>query len=145
MIRPATTADVAAIRALEAQSAGAAHWSEQNYDRLFTGDPLHLALVVDEGGVQGFLIARRTGTEWELENIAVALDRRRRGYASALVRSMVEAVQEQKGEIIYLEVRESNAAARAVYARHGFVETGRRRLYYQHPDEDAVLYRKLVG
>ena len=39
----------------------------------------------------------------------------------------------------------SNAAARALYAKYGFAATGLRRNYYQYPDEDAVLYRRVIG
>jgi ribosomal-protein-alanine N-acetyltransferase len=40
---------------------------------------------------------------------------------------------------VFLEVRESNAAARALYARFGFREGGRRRGYYRKPVEDALV------
>jgi ribosomal-protein-alanine N-acetyltransferase len=42
---------------------------------------------------------------------------------------------------VFLEVRESNAAARCFYEKAGFVQTGRRKSYYTDPAEDAVLYR----
>jgi ribosomal-protein-alanine N-acetyltransferase len=43
---------------------------------------------------------------------------------------------------VYLEVRESNAPARALYAAHGFQEAGRRKEYYRRPVEDAVVLRR---
>jgi len=42
---------------------------------------------------------------------------------------------------IYLEVRESNAPARRLYAAHGFREVGRRKEYYRRPVEDAIVLR----
>lgn len=48
----------------------------------------------------------------------------------------------QNGEAVFLEVRESNMAARRLYEKLGFAETGRRRGYYANPPEDAVLYSK---
>ncbi|HEX9121560.1 MAG TPA: ribosomal protein S18-alanine N-acetyltransferase [Terriglobales bacterium] len=143
-IRPATTADVAAMRRIEAQAPTAAHWSEDEYDRIFAGDPPRLAIVIGDT-VQGFLIANQIGPEWELENIAVAAGARRRGLASALLGHFLAVVKQQGGDSVFLEVRASNAAARAFYAKYGFAETGRRRHYYQHPDEDAVLYRRVIG
>ena len=131
------------MRRIEAQAATAAHWNENEYDRLFSGDPPRLALVIGEDAVQAFLIAKQIGPEWELENIAAAAPRR--GLASALLGHFLDVVRQRGGESVFLEVRDSNAPARALYARHGFVETGRRRLYYQDPAEDAVLYRKGVG
>ena len=144
-VRSATPADITAMRAMEAQATTAAHWSEAEYQRLFSGDPPRLAFLVGEDTVQGFLIARQIGPEWELENIAVAADAQRRGLGSALVRHFLDMAKQAGGESVFLEVRQSNTAARALYHQHGFVETGRRRGYYQHPDEDAVLYRKTLG
>jgi len=43
---------------------------------------------------------------------------------------------------VYLEVRESNAPARALYAAHGFKEVGRRKQYYRRPVEDAIVLRR---
>ena len=49
---------------------------------------------------------------------------------------------ERRGaKAVFLEVRESNYAARALYEKWAFVESGRRRRYYQDPNEDAILYR----
>jgi len=42
---------------------------------------------------------------------------------------------------IFLEVRESNQAARSLYEKWAFVESGRRIRYYQNPQEDAIAYR----
>ena len=49
---------------------------------------------------------------------------------------------EQEGAAaVFLEVRESNRAARALYEKWAFLESGRRRGYYKDPEEDAILYR----
>ena len=144
-IRPATSADVPAMRRIEAQAPTAAHWNESEYDRILAGDPPHLALVIHDDAVRGFLIANQIGPEWELENIVVAAGARRHGLASALLGHFLDVAKQRGGESVFLEVRASNAAARALYAKYGFVVTRRRRRYYQYPDEDAVLYRKAVG
>ena len=133
------------MRRIEAQAPTAAHWNESEYDRILTGNPPHLALVIHDDTVRGFLIANQIGPEWELENIAVAAGARRRGLACALLGHFLDLVQQQGGKSVFLEVRASNAAARALYAKYGFAVTGCRRRYYQYPDEDAVLYRKVVG
>jgi ribosomal-protein-alanine N-acetyltransferase len=143
-IRPATAADLPSIVALESRAATAAHWNSQAYEHLFSVDSPRLVLVADDAGVQGFVIARQIRPEWELENIAVAADAQRRGVAAALLEHLLDLVRQQGGEVIFLEVRESNAAARSLYASCGFAETGRRRLYYKDPNEDAVLYQNIV-
>lgn len=46
---------------------------------------------------------------------------------------------------MYLEVREHNPSARALYEKLGFVEVGKRKDYYKYPADDAVLYTLSVG
>ena len=44
----------------------------------------------------------------------------------------------------FLEVRESNSAARKLYDSRGFREIGRRRNYYRRPVEDALVMRRIL-
>jgi ribosomal-protein-alanine N-acetyltransferase len=53
----------------------------------------------------------------------------------------LEAGVARGASVALLEVRESNAAARTLYARWGFTVAGRRKRYYSHPTEDALLMR----
>jgi ribosomal-protein-alanine N-acetyltransferase len=142
LIRPATPADLAAIRALEQQAATAAHWSERDYDALFSSDaPKRIGLLAeDDDQLCGFCIARCSADEWEIENVVVAQARRRSGIATELVRRVIFAVR-PTGAAVLLEVRESNVAARQLYEKLGFVEAGRRAGYYREPPEDALLLR----
>jgi [ribosomal protein S18]-alanine N-acetyltransferase len=135
----------------------AAHWSEQQYKDLFRtneGEPGRFALVLDDlaAGLErsfdtaashcvGFLVGRRLHPDWELENIVVSPTFRRKGLATELLTALLTRAGETNSESVFLEVRESNYAARALYARLGFAESGRRRLYYANPADDAVLYR----
>jgi ribosomal-protein-alanine N-acetyltransferase len=52
--------------------------------------------------------------------------------------------QQTNSDAVFLEVRESNAAARRLYENLGFHENGRRKAYYAEPSEDAVLYSKTL-
>lgn len=140
-IRPATAADVPAMMALERRAATAAHWSVADYARLFGAGSQYIALVLEEEQVEGFLVARGIGTEWELENIAVAGAARRRGLATRLLIELLDRARRGGARHMFLEVRESNRAARSLYERWDFIETGRRKDYYQDPAEDGVLYR----
>lgn len=79
-----------------------------------------------------------------MENIVVAEECRRQGVASLLLRALAEHVQNLQGDFVFLEVRESNHAARKLYDRFGFEITGRRKNYYSDPAEDAILYRRVV-
>jgi len=142
-IRPATPADVPAMRALEQQASNAAHWSAREYDALFAPDaPWRVALVAAEGDeVRGFVIARCGPDEWEIENVVVPPENRRLGIGGELVRRVLQAAQDAGAAAVLLEVRESNAAARQLYERLGFAEAGRRPGYYRVPVEDALLLR----
>jgi ribosomal-protein-alanine N-acetyltransferase len=158
-IRPATVADIPALIDLERQCATAAHWTEQQYRHLFQTDE-RLLLVAEAlvpiasspepgpdstRGILGFLIARHLAPEWELENIVVAPRVRQKGLGKRLFESLLAAARETNSSSVFLEVRESNAAARTLYERVGFEPTGRRKSYYTDPLEDAVLYRRTVG
>jgi ribosomal-protein-alanine acetyltransferase len=142
-IRPATPDDVPRILAIEQSTPTAAHWSEEQYRAMFHAErPQGLMLIAeDENSVLGFLVARRIESEWELENIAVIMEGRRCGLGTALVGELSKCARSAGGTSLILEVRESNAAGRALYEKSGFVQEGRRKNYYRTPEEDAVLYR----
>jgi ribosomal-protein-alanine acetyltransferase len=141
-IRRTTPEDIPAILELERQTPELAHWSEQAYKTVFDpGTPERIFLVSEiQGAAQGFLIARFTDVECELENIVVRTDHRRCGIAIELLQSLIVAACERGAKRILLEVRNSNNAARSLYAKLGFRENGRRKTYYNNPSEDAVLY-----
>jgi ribosomal-protein-alanine N-acetyltransferase len=135
---------------LERQSPAAAHWSREQHEGLFvTADHQpqseRFACVVEDEGespeVLAFLVAHRIDAEWELENIVVATAVRRRGVGTRLLGEFVAQTRGKQGSGIFLEVRESNHSARALYRRVGFQETGLRKSYYSNPLEDAILCR----
>ncbi len=105
-----------------------------------------MVLAAEENGeLCGFICAGAAAGEWEIENVVVGSGFLRRGIGDALMRELIRRARDEGAAAILLEVRESNAAARALYRKHGFVETGRRRLYYNFPEEDAVLYELRLG
>ena len=138
LIRAATPADLPAILAVEQASPTAAHWTAEQYQRRLEDGCL---LVAErDGQLCGFLCARVAAGEWEIENVVVQLASLRRGVGGNLMRMLMQKWQASEGNRIVLEVRESNAAARALYVKHGLSEVGRRRSYYRDPVEDAILY-----
>jgi ribosomal-protein-alanine N-acetyltransferase len=143
LIHPATVADLPAMMALEKRAATAAHWSAEQYDALFrASDPGRVALILWEASeLQGFVIARVVGKEWEIENIAVAGPARRRGLGTRLLGELLDSARAKDAAAVFLEVRESNQAARVLYEKWAFREGGRRPGYYKDPAEDAILYR----
>src|SRR5438270_5810469 len=140
LIRPGTPADIPAMLVLERAADTAAHWSESQYESLF-GRP-HVALIAETGGaVQAFAVGRPLGAEWELDNIVVHPEARRRGLAAHLMQVLLIRAREQGANAVFLEVRESNAAARSLYNKLGFAKVGRRKGYYCDPVEDALTLK----
>jgi len=144
-VRPARSEDVPRMMEIARHAATAALWNQDSYVRLFAAEraPAYVGLVVEEDErVVGFLAGREVaGGEWEVENVAVNGDARRRGLGSRLMGEFMDLVRGRGGHDIYLEVRASNRAACALYEKWGFLETGVRKSYYQAPEEDARILR----
>jgi [ribosomal protein S18]-alanine N-acetyltransferase len=166
-IRQGVAADIPQILRLELGSPTAAHWNEQRYRQVFglqAGDVQRkdapaeamerVCLVAEaesspganavsgaDSGIVGLLVARRVDREWELENIVVTPASRRTGLGTGLLEGLLARVRAANGDRVFLEVRESNTAARKLYEKMGFEQRGRRKAYYSSPQEDALLYR----
>ena len=130
-----------AVRAIE-QEVFADPWSTQDFRDCLTSDALFLiAEAGDSKAIGGYVVAIDAADEGEILNLAVAPARRRNGLGRALVQHVLEALSARGARQIYLEVRESNAPARALYAAYRFKEVGRRNAYYRRPVEDAIVLR----
>jgi ribosomal-protein-alanine N-acetyltransferase len=143
-IRSLRAGDVDAVYNLERRTDGAAHWPDKEYLRLAEpsaarGVQRIGAVAVDKGRVIGFIAGRLVLDEAEVENIAVEASLRRLGVAAALVDGFLHDCRHRRCSVARLEVRHSNAAARALYAAAGFREEARRAGYYRNPAEDAVI------
>lgn len=102
-------------------------------------------LVADrDGRVVGYVVAVRAADEAEILNLCVAPAARRAGTGRALVRAILDRVAAHGARAAYLEVRDSNHAARRLYEAEGFAPVGRRRDYYRRPVEDAVVLRSAI-
>lgn len=141
-LRDGTLDDVQFIIELAAQSAGASFWTRADYERaLLQSDPKrHVVIAQNQGNMVGFIVACVLGLEWEIENLAVSSTSQRQGIGIALVQRIADMARTSAGEAVYLEVRESNQAARKLYEKFGFSRSGERRAYYSDPVENAVLY-----
>jgi [ribosomal protein S18]-alanine N-acetyltransferase len=145
-IRRGTPADIAQVMAVASHSETAAQWRAADYDQIFSSSRMLLVAEDEpEKRIVGFVIAHDIAGEWELENIAVAADHQRHGIGRQLVSKLFRVAQSNGAKCIFLEVRESNLAARKLYESCGFQQYGHRRAYYVNPSEDAVLYRFLCN
>jgi len=152
-IRRAGVGDVDFMVALGRTAPSSGQWTEKQYRDMLQGletGVQRLALIAErqtsnphDGSDDrvGFLVACLIAPEWELENIVVSAQVRRTGVGKTLFGALLDAARETDSEAVFLEVRESNHAARRLYEKLAFRETGRRKSYYANPLEDAILYR----
>jgi len=146
MVRRAVAADLDRVMEIERHSAYGAHWTRAAYAK-YEGEPrddlFHRSILVAADGENVIGFAAASFLEGDdaalLENLAVDLNWRRRGVAKMLCAATMGWAKSEGAWGLNLEVRVSNAAALALYARLGFVEQGRRRRYYRDPEEDGVL------
>ena len=143
-IVPMDRGHIPQIAALE-KECFSAPWSEQLLsDALF--DPQASFIVADdgEGNILGYAGLHAVLDEGYIDNIAVVPDARRHGVASALLEVFCRFAAVNLA-FLTLEVRKSNAAAIALYEKHGFRQAGLRPGYYQHPREDALIMTREFG
>jgi [ribosomal protein S18]-alanine N-acetyltransferase len=140
--RRMTTGDLAAVEAIEC-SVYTHPWTPGNFsDSLEAG--YHCWVMEREGRVAGYGVVMIAAGEAHLLNLSIALPLQRRGLGSEFLHFFIRLARDGEAQTIYLEVRESNAAGRALYAQHGFAEIGVRRAYYPAGAvrEDAVTMEK---
>jgi ribosomal-protein-alanine N-acetyltransferase len=143
MIREMAPPDAAAITAILAASPGASQWSAAELLQLASGGT-RIWVAEQNGEVVGTSAARTVADEVEILNLGVSPSWRRRGVGRGLmIAAMVQAAKAGARQV-FLEVRESNQGARALYATLGFLETGRRPNYYRNPIEDALVLSRPV-
>jgi ribosomal-protein-alanine N-acetyltransferase len=136
-VRHMSEADVSAVLRILEESPEASMWSGES---LLESSSKGLAWVAErEGRVAGILIGQVAADEFEILNLAVGKEFRRRGAATQLVKAALEQARTAGTAKTYLEVRASNAAAISFYARMGFRVFGKRPNYYRNPVEDAAI------
>lgn len=119
-------------------------WPERDFrECVDVGVPFLVA--TDDRGVAGYVVARHVADEGEILNLGVEGTRRGQGIGRALVSAVLRELRARGATAVYLEVRQSNAAARHLYARLGFHEVGRRKGYYRRPSEDAIVLRAAIS
>ena len=140
-IRHASAADLPEIAAIE-QAVFPDPWSPAMLRQ--TLDGLALVAMLPGGAVVGYLFATAAADEAEILNLAVQPAHRRRGVARLLTESALAELREIGARRVFLEVRESNVEAQRFYEIMGFRWVGRRRGYYRHPREDALLLARRI-
>ena len=137
--RFAKAEDLPRLLTLMRTAESVAQWTDEAYS---TRIAQHCALLanIDRHLVGALVFTNASPGEWEIENIVVDSAVRRQGVGAALIRELAVRAKEKGAIRFHLEVRASNTPAIALYKKLGFVETTRRRGYYQNPEEDAILF-----
>lgn len=118
-------------------------WSRNMLSEELENDCSAMLVALDgEGHVVGYAGVQVILDEGYITNVAVRPEYRRRGVADKLLRVFLDFAQAHQLAFLTLEVRASNAPAMALYEGLGFRDVGRRKNYYEHPQEDAVIMTK---
>jgi ribosomal-protein-alanine N-acetyltransferase len=137
--RRMTAGDLDAVMAIE-NAIYPYPWTRGNFsDSLQAG--YHCWLVECGGVIVGYSVVMIAADEAHLLNMSIAAGWQRRGLAAGLLRFIIKLVRDYAAGKIFLEVRPSNTAARALYGGAGFAEITVRRDYYPAGAgrEDAVV------
>ncbi len=137
-IAPATIADVSTLVRLECECF-AEPWSPATLATALEDERYVVLLACEDGGIPGYVLGWNVGEEGELARVGVLASRRGQGIAQELMAAMLAAFASRGVEAIFLEVRESNIAARRLYAKCNFVEVGERRNYYADAETALVM------
>ena len=143
-IRSAVPNDVADIVRIERETFSKP-WSARSFrDVLNVPSALVLVLTQASSSVQGYAVAYVAADVGELANLAIAHEARGKRFGRALLSAVLRLTEARGATSLFLDVRASNVAARALYSSEDFVEVARRKDYYSHPVEDAIVMRRSI-
>lgn len=150
-LRPMREADLDAVATIE-HASYPYPWTRGNFADSLGAQYTARVLVDHDDHVHGYLIAMPGVEEMHLLNVCVAPDRQGLGLSLVLLDALVREAQAEGAQLLWLEVRPSNAQALRVYERYGFYPVARRRDYYPAHDaqgrpvrEDALVMSAPVG
>ena len=118
-------------------------WSRNMLAEELENDLSAFLVALDDGGrVAGYAGVQVVLDEGYITNVAVRPDCRKQGVASKLLQVFLDFAKANHLAFLSLEVRASNYDAIALYGSRGFRSVGRRKNYYEHPKEDAIIMTK---
>ena len=141
VIRPMTEEDTFTVSQIE-EEIFSLPWSQKSFsDACSNADNVYLVCEMD-GVIAGYCGMWTVLGEGNITNMAVSPDYRRCGIAQTLMQAMEEYGEDKKVTSYFLEVRQSNAPAIALYEKMGYKNIGIRKRFYEKPVEDAVIMTK---
>jgi len=143
-LRPMQAQDVDQVLVIERRNFREP-WTRRAFLAEIEAAPVSQPLVVEyHGQIIGYVVPWFVADEMQIANLAVHEDFHRRGLARQIMAHLCELAQQRRCQVVHLEVRRSNTAARQLYESLGFQASGARREYYG-PDEDALLMSKKIN
>ena len=147
-LRAMRKADLSWVAQAERQLFSAEAWSPQllasELDAMESLDDRIYVVAEVDATMAGYAGVWR-GDSADVLTIATLPYFRRQGVGRALLNALLDAAAERECEAVLLEVRASNDGAIALYKEAGFKAIAKRRAYYTHPREDAVVMRKKLA
>jgi ribosomal-protein-alanine N-acetyltransferase len=116
-----------------------APWSRAGFLQELDNPVAQLWALMGDRVLLGYLSFWVVREEMQVLDLAVHPRYRNRGHGSYLLARMIDLARSRGISRIWLEVRASGSSARRLYERFGFSESGRRKNYYTHPTEDAIV------
>ncbi|HET8577456.1 MAG TPA: ribosomal protein S18-alanine N-acetyltransferase [Methylomirabilota bacterium] len=136
---PMTLDDLEEVMAIE-RASFRTPWSQGAFRYELTQNRVAHCMVMRAGTrIVGYLCLWEIGHEIHITNLAVHPAYRRRGVARALLEAMLAGARQRGVELVFLEVRPTNADAIGLYGSFGFQVIGRRKGYYFDNGEDALV------
>lgn len=114
-------------------------WSRESFWKEAANENTVYLLALDGERVIGYVGCWISFEECQITNVAILPEYHGQGIGTKLFGAIIDAVKAKGVTAMTLEVRPSNAPARALYARYGFKDAGRRPHYYQDDGEDAII------
>lgn len=117
-------------------------WSEDSFLESLEKDYTVFLVALIEEEIAGYVGCYCVAGTGEITNVAVKASHRRKGIGGMLLEKLYEEGSALDTSEYFLEVRESNETAIALYSRQGFVKEGIRKNFYEQPVENAVIMFK---
>ena len=145
VLRNATERDMDEVSRIE-KASFSDPWSPREFRAILTAPQAIFLVASDDksGRLAGYVITASVLDEAEILNIAVDPPMRGASIGAVLLDAALAEAGKRGATTTFLEVRESNEAARKLYTSRGFEEISRRRKYYRSPVEDALVLSRAV-
>lgn len=114
-------------------------WSKNSFADAVQNENALYVVAADNDKVLGYAGAWCVFGEAEITNVCVDVNARRCGVGTRLMKYLIEMGRQRECDVYFLEVRESNDKAIALYERLGFKKIGTRKNFYERPVENALV------